>query len=45
MSRRDPAVVRSAILDSPRHTWLAGPRLGKEAETLYRNMGRAYGGR
>ncbi|MFF8538706.1 hypothetical protein ACF060_00235 [Streptomyces werraensis] len=27
------------------HTWLAGPRLGPDAEALYQNMSRTYGGR
>ncbi|MEU2445434.1 hypothetical protein ABZ588_18210 [Streptomyces althioticus] len=27
------------------HTWLAGPRLGADAEALYQNMSRTYGGR
>ncbi|GGM09050.1 hypothetical protein GCM10010129_61120 [Streptomyces fumigatiscleroticus] len=26
------------------HTWLAGPQLGREAESLYENMSRTYGG-
>ncbi|MEU4008144.1 trypsin-like serine peptidase [Streptomyces pseudogriseolus] len=26
------------------HTWLAGPRLGPDAEALYQNMSRTYGG-
>jgi hypothetical protein len=26
-------------------TWLAGPQLGQEAEALYQNMSRTYGGR
>ncbi|MFF8627264.1 trypsin-like serine peptidase [Streptomyces werraensis] len=27
------------------HTWLAGPRLGPDAKTLYQNMSRTHGGR
>ncbi|MFJ6856642.1 hypothetical protein [Streptomyces werraensis] len=27
------------------HTWLAGPRLGPDAEALYQNMSRTHGGR
>jgi len=38
-------LVSNTSIGPVTNTWLAGPQLGKEAEALYQNMSRAYGGR
>jgi V8-like Glu-specific endopeptidase len=38
-------LVSNTSIGPADNTWLAGPQLGKEAEGLYQNMSRTYGGR
>jgi hypothetical protein len=38
-------LVSNTSIGPTTNTWLAGPQLGKGAETLYQNMSRTYGGR
>jgi len=38
-------LVSNTSIGPADHTWLAGPQLGKNAEALYANMSRTYGGR
>jgi hypothetical protein len=38
-------LVSNTSIGPADNTWLAGPQLGKEAEELYQNMSRQYGGR
>ncbi|OQR58839.1 hypothetical protein B6E66_38380 [Streptomyces maremycinicus] len=38
-------LVSNTSIGPADNTWLAGPRLGREAEALYENMSRTYGGR
>ncbi|MFE0516250.1 trypsin-like serine peptidase [Streptomyces sp. NPDC058964] len=38
-------LVSNTSIGPTDNTWLAGPQLGKEAEGLYQNMSRTYGGR
>ncbi|MFF8475027.1 hypothetical protein [Streptomyces sp. NPDC015414] len=43
---RIPADIAGRLMIGPvANTWLAGPRLGKEAEALYLDVSRAHGGR
>ncbi|MFD9004608.1 trypsin-like serine peptidase [Streptomyces sp. NPDC059582] len=38
-------LVSNTSIGPADNTWLAGPQLGREAETMYENMSRTYGGR
>ncbi|CAL9402527.1 trypsin-like serine peptidase [Streptomyces sp. enrichment culture] len=38
-------LVSNTSIGPTDHTWLAGPLLGRDAEALYQNMSRTYGGR
>lgn len=38
-------LVSNTSIGPSDNTWLAGPRLGATAESLYQNMSRTYGGR
>jgi hypothetical protein len=38
-------LVSNTSIGPSDNTWLAGPQLGPEAEGLYQNMSRTYGGR
>ncbi|MEU6405690.1 hypothetical protein [Streptomyces sp. NPDC046985] len=38
-------LVSNTSIGPTDNTWLAGPQLGKTAQTLYQNMSRTYGGR
>ncbi|MFF1325859.1 trypsin-like serine peptidase [Streptomyces chartreusis] len=41
----DTKLVSNTSIGPEDNTWLAGPQLGRGAETLYQNMSRTYGGR
>ncbi|MGX4689429.1 trypsin-like serine peptidase [Streptomyces sp. JNUCC 63] len=38
-------LVSNTSIGPADHSWLAGPQLGRDAEALYQNMSRKYGGR
>ncbi|MFE9626118.1 hypothetical protein [Streptomyces sp. NPDC006527] len=37
-------LVSNTSIGPADNTWLAGPQLGQEAQALYENMSRTYGG-
>ncbi|MEV7861648.1 hypothetical protein AB0O86_23155 [Streptomyces hirsutus] len=41
----ETVLVSNTSIGPTDNTWLAGPQLGRDAEALYQNMSRTYGGR
>ncbi|KES07712.1 hypothetical protein BU52_07230 [Streptomyces toyocaensis] len=41
----ETVLVSNTSIGPTDNTWLAGPRLGEDAEAVYQNMSRTYGGR